>query len=257
METLFLEAPFAEDVELCPETLSYLKKFKKVALYSSVQFVSKLDRVKEQLQEIGVEYVTSRADRAAVKTQLLGCDSFSDSLNLKEEFEAYLYIGDGKFHPLALVYAQKDLAEVKEIVCNDPIHKKMFLVSLEDVKSNLSKYKASLIKFLGARKVGVIITIKPGQEQFKASKFLEKKFPNKEFYYFIDNSVSFDQLENFNFIDTWINTTCPRVGFDDQEKFKKGVLNLNDAYLAEQILGKDSVLNKKGNLAIFPSNTRR
>ena len=72
---------------------------------------------------------------------------------------------------------------------------------------------------------------------------MEKKFPEKKCYYFIDNVISFDQLENFNFIDVWINTACPRVGFDDQEKFRRGVINLNDAFMAKEILSKDSVLN--------------
>ena len=52
------------------------------------------------------------------------------------------------------------------------------------------------------------------------------------------------QLENFNFIDVWVNTACPRVSFDDQEKFVKGVINLNDALSVEEILSKESVFNQ-------------
>ncbi|MBS3116659.1 diphthamide synthesis protein, partial [Candidatus Woesearchaeota archaeon] len=157
------------------------------------------------------------------------------------EIEAYLYIGDGKFHPLTLVFAQKDTLDKKEVIVNNPIQNKMFLVSEADVKTILNKYKSSLMKFLTANRIGVIVTIKPGQEQFKAGLILEKKYPNKKFYYFIDNVISFDQLENFPFIEVWVNTACPRVGFDDQEKFRKGVVNLNDAMRAEEILGKKKV----------------
>ncbi|NQV91126.1 diphthamide synthesis protein [Candidatus Woesearchaeota archaeon] len=244
MKVLFLDAPYSGPVELCQETLDYVKKFKKVALYASVQFVSKLEKVEEQLKEIGVEFVTSKADRTSVKSQLLGCDSYHDSLRLEEEFDAYLYIGDGKFHPLALVYGQKDNKTMKEIIRNDPLQEKMFLMGIEEIQTILRKYKGSLVKFLSSHNIGVIVTIKPGQEQFRPALALEDKFPEKKFYYFIDNNVSFDHLENFNFIDTWINTTCPRVGFDDQEKFRKGVVNLNDAFLAAEILTKDSLLNK-------------
>ena len=243
METLFLDAPYDGKVELCSETLQRLKKFKVVGLYSSVQFVGLLDRVKEQLLEIEVSFVTSKADRTHVKGQILGCGNYESSLNLKEEVDAFLYIGDGKFHPLALVYRQKDLDKMKEIVVNDPIQGKMVLMSVEDIKSILRKYRASLIKFLSSSKIGVLHTIKPGQEQFKASLPLEKRFPDKKFFHFVDNVVSFDQLENFPFVEVWINTTCPRVGFDDQEKFVKGVINLNDAFFASEILSKKSVLN--------------
>ncbi len=248
MELLFLDAPYTGTVELCKETVQYLKKqkYSLVGLYASVQFVNKLDTVKKQLAEAGIRMITSKADRTHVPSQLLGCDNYHDSLHLPEkefqEMDCYLYIGDGKFHPLALVYAQKENPAIKEIVCNDPIQKQLILVGVNNIKTILKKYRGSLMKFLSATSIGVIVTIKPGQEQFRPSLMLEKRFPDKKFYYFIDNVVSFDQLENFNFIDVWVNTACPRVGFDDQEKFRRGVINLNDAFLAREILGKESVL---------------
>src|SRR3989344_7993867 len=235
MEVLFLDAPFSGTVELSKDTLAYLKKnkYKTVALYASVQFVNNLDTVRKQLAENNITVITSHADRTQVKGQLLGCDNYHNSLNMPREdskaADCYLYVGDGKFHPLALVYAQKDMHEMKEIVCNDPMQKKMSLMDITDVKKILLKYRASLMKFLAAKNVGVIVTVKPGQEQFSPSLALEKRYANKKFYSFIDNVVSFDQLENFNFIDVWVNTSCPRVGFDDQEKFARGVINLNDA----------------------------
>ncbi|HLD79371.1 MAG TPA: diphthamide synthesis protein [Candidatus Nanoarchaeia archaeon] len=250
MEVLFLDAPFSGTVELSKDTLSYLKKkkYKTVALYASVQFVNNLDQIRKRLAENNIDVITSQADRTHVKGQLLGCDNYHHSLNLSKDdstaVDCYLYIGDGKFHPLALVYAQKDMQEMREIVCSDPLTKKMTLMGVADIKKILLKYRASLMKYLTAKTVGVIVTIKPGQEQFRPSLVLEKRYANKKFYYFIDNVVSFDQLENFNFIEVWVNTTCPRVGFDDQEKFTKGVINLNDALMAEDILGRDSVLTR-------------
>lgn len=250
MDVLFLDAPFSGTVELSKDTLTYLKKkkYKTVALYASVQFVNNLDAVRKQLQQHNIQAVTSHADRTHVQGQLLGCDNYHNSLNMSreevKESDCYLYVGDGKFHPLALVYAQKDRHEMKEIVCNDPIQKKMSLMGVAGLKKILLKYRASLMKFLTAKTIGVIVTIKPGQEQFRPSLMLEKRYANKKFYYFIDNVVSFDQLENFNFIDVWVNTACPRVGFDDQEKFTGGVINLNDALMAEDILGRESVLTR-------------
>jgi diphthamide biosynthesis enzyme Dph1/Dph2-like protein len=240
MEVMFLEAPYNGKVELIDDALQYLIKnsIRKVGLYASVQFVSNLEKVKQQLTEKEIKVITSKADRTSAESQLLGCDSNHKSLNLQEEIDCYLYIGDGKFHPLALVYAQKDLTQTKEIVCNDPMAQKMQIMKVSDISSILKRYKGSLIKFLSAQKVGVIVTIKPGQEQFKPGLLLEEKYPDKKFFYFIDNVVSFDQLENFPFIDVWVNTTCPRVGFDDQEKFVKGVINLNDALGAGEILSK-------------------
>ena len=247
MDTLFIKAEYTGKVELCNDALDYLrkKKYSRIAMYASIQFVNKLEIVKKQLAENNIAIITSKPNRANAVSQLLGCDNYHHSLNLKEEelteIEAYLYIGDGKFHPLTLVFAQKDTLNKKEVIVNDPIQNKMFLVNESDVKITLNKYKSSLMKFLTAHKIGVIITIKPGQEQFQPALALENKFPEKKFYYFIDNSVSFDQLENFPFIEVWVNTACPRIGLDDQEKFARGVINLNDALRVEEILGSKSI----------------
>ena len=242
MKVLFLDAPYKGKVELTKNTINYLKKnkIKTVGLYASVQFCNNLDKVKEQLNELGIQIISSLPKRANAQHQILGCDNYHDSLNLNkeklEEIQAYLYIGDGRFHPYALAYAQKDAEKIKEIVCDDPIGGKLSIINENNVKTILKRHKASLIKFLSSNSVGIIITIKPGQEQFRPSLVLEKRYPDKKFYYFIDNNVSFDQLENFPFIDVWINTACPRIGLDDQEKFLKGVINLNDAVSAEEIV---------------------
>ena len=159
MDVLFLDAPYSGSVELSKDTLSYLKKkkYKTVALYASVQFVNNLDTVRKQLAENNIAVVTSHADRTQVKGQLLGCDNYHNSLNMTRDetktVDCYLYVGDGKFHPLALVYAQKDLHEMKEIACNDPIQKKMSLMGVQDIKRILLKYRASLMKFLTAKTI--------------------------------------------------------------------------------------------------------
>ncbi len=250
MDVLFLEAPYSGDVKLCADTLNYLKKkkFKTIALYASVQFCNNLEHVRKQLQQANINIITSKPDRTHVTGQLLGCDNYHSSLNLAEkelrEMDAYLYVGDGKFHPLALVYAQKDSTVMKEIVGNDPLQKKMTIMNIDDIKTKLRRYRGALLKFLSAKDIGVIMTVKPGQEHLRPSFFLEKKFPDKKFYYFIDDIVSFSQLENFPFIEVWVNTACPRIGFDDQEQFRKGVINLNDALQAQEILSTESIFNQ-------------
>src|SRR3989344_3312627 len=135
MEVLFLEAPYTGTIELYMKTIQYLteKKIKVVGLYASVQFVSKLETVKQQLRELKIKVITSKADRTHVAGQLLGCDNYHQSLNLSKEVwsevDAFLYIGDGKFHPLALAFAQMYFSEFKEIICNDPLQQKMDIIS--------------------------------------------------------------------------------------------------------------------------------
>jgi 2-(3-amino-3-carboxypropyl)histidine synthase len=176
----------------------------------------------------------------------LGCDAFHDSLNLKEKVDAFLYIGDGRFHPLALVLGQKDskFEDFKEVLIYDPIANKFEVLNYNEIKRILKKYKGSLLRFLNSKNIGILITVKPGQQHFNPSLKLEEKYKDKKFYFFVDNDINFNSLENFSFIEFWINTACPRIGFDDAVNLEKGMINLNDALNVNEILGKDSILNK-------------
>jgi diphthamide biosynthesis enzyme Dph1/Dph2-like protein len=40
--------------------------------------------------------------------------------------------------------------------------------------------------------------------------------------------VEFQELENFPFIEVFVNTACPRIGLEDQKKFPRPVVNLAD-----------------------------
>jgi 2-(3-amino-3-carboxypropyl)histidine synthase len=229
VKTIFLEAPYLGKVELCKKTLDYLKEnsVKTVALYAAVQFCNNLDDVKNQLNSLGIKIITSNPKRTSAESQVLGCDVYEDSLNLDqdvlEKIDTYLYIGDGKFHPLALLHGQK-----VEIVCDDPIGKSMEILKPELIEKIKGKLKGGLVKFHSKDNIGVIISTKPGQQFMKQSFKLQEKYPDKHFYYFVDDQISFDQLENFPFVDVWVNTACPRIGLDDIEKFRKGVVNLRD-----------------------------
>ncbi len=243
MKIRFLEAPYDGEVKLCKDTLDYLKEnnIKTIGLYASIQFAKQLNAVKEQLKNFNV--ITSQPDRTTEQHQLLGCDCFNGNLNLKENVDCFLYIGDGKFQPLALVYGQKDAKEFIPVVCNDPITNSMTLLYINHVQKIMKAYKASLMKFLTAKTIGIIVSVKQGQQQYKASKAIEAIYPDKQFYYFVDDDISFGQLENFPFVETWVNTACPRIGFDDQQQFSKGVINLSDALQANDLLSKASLMN--------------
>ena len=70
-----------------------------------------------------------------------------------------------------------------------------------------------------------MITTKPGQNNLK--KALELK-ADKNIYYFLDDTINFAELENFNFIDCWVNTACPRIAYDDSIKIAKPIINIGE-----------------------------
>ena len=143
---------------------------------------------------------------------------------------------------MALVLAQKDMDSIKPVIKYDPISKKTDIMDIDIIQRILRKCRGSLMKFLNAKAIGVFITTKPGQQQLKASKKLQSKYPKKKFYYFLGNDLNMDDFENFPFIDMWINTACPRIGLDDGVDMSRGIVNLNEALDAEKLLSKESIL---------------
>jgi len=71
------------------------------------------------------------------------------------------------------------------------------------------KERGHLIEFY--EKIGIIISLKPGQNNFYLAKklkdLLEKE--GKKVFLFLFDDVN--NLEDFNFIELWINTACPRI----------------------------------------------
>lgn len=230
MDTIFIDAKYNKEIRLDESVLKTLKKYKKIALFASVQFLN-LETVKKQLKEH--KLIISKPDRTNATHQLLGCDVFHENLKLSEEPDAFLYIGDGLFHPRALL-----LASDKPVIQFDPMNNSHKILTRKDIATILKKYKASLMKFLSSRYIGIFITVKPGQQQFLFSKKLEKKYPDKDFYYFVGNNFDVSQTENYSFIQTWVNTACPRISLDDSVNYDFPIVNVNDALEAEEVLKK-------------------
>lgn len=221
METLFIDAKYTGNVELSKPTLKYLKRFKSLALYSSVQFASKLTKVIEQLK--GIKVIISKPKRASVKFQILGCDVKKEDLNLIIKPDAFLYIGDGQFHPNAPLFSRN-----VKVVAYNPITKKHKVLTQKNIERNLKRQKAALTKFYSSNSIGVLITLKPDQQRYLDARKLIKKYPNKNFYFFLDNNLDLNSLENFPFIQSWVNTACPRIALDDSLNYDFSIINLDE-----------------------------
>lgn len=241
VDVLFIPAEHKADLKLTDELIKLCSQQTKnknnaIALYASVQFIPKLKQAIKQLKENGINVISSKPERASSKYQILGCDAFYENLKLDNEFDAFLYIGDGDFHPNALALAQKENNLFKPIIKFNPITKKSEIIKNYDFR----KYRSSIMKFLSSEIIGVFISIKPGQNQFKKAKELKSKYPNKNFYYFAADNFNPHMIDNFFFIECWINSACPRIAFDDMAK----MINLNDAFYAEELLSNNNLLTK-------------
>ncbi len=137
------------------------------------------------------------------KTQVLGCSN----PKFPKEVEAILIIGEGKFHSVSLAYETK----LPTYILEDETLTK---VSDVDIKKMEKKERAMYAKYLTSKKIGVLITNKPGQQRLKSALDYVKNLRGKKSYMFIANDLNTKEFENFQ-IDCWINTACPRMDLTD------------------------------------------
>jgi 2-(3-amino-3-carboxypropyl)histidine synthase len=198
----------------------------KLGLVSTVQFLDYIDEVKSTLEKAGKQVFTNKI-RQKYDTQLLGCDQGA-AMKDADKVDAYFYFGTGGFHPLGVVIAAE-----KDVYCYDPLSSIQTKIPKEQgIKMN-QKRKGAYLAFLSADNVGILVSIKPGQNLFKKAMELKERHKDKNCYIFVQDTIDFNQLENFPFIDVWINTACNRI-MDDAEKFPKPLLDIADIEKAEQ-----------------------
>lgn len=196
VKTLFAHAKY--DIELDTESLKLIKiKEKRIGIVSNIQTASVLEKIKEYLEEGGHEVV--------IAGQIVGCNA-SRALAVKNDIDAFLFIGSGRFHPLELIEKTK----IKHYYQFNPIMKTFSSLDKTELATLEKKKQAKLAKYYNSKKIGILVSTKPGQEELRLAKSFAKTC-GKEAYIFIDNHLNIDRLEDFSDIDYWVNTACPRL----------------------------------------------
>ena len=216
MKIIHVEAKYSKKVELPIELIDSLPH--KIILFTTIQYIHQLEEIIFQLGN--KEVIVIKPRHACHKGQILGCSNEK----ITEDGDI-LYIGDGLFHPKAIL-----LKNNKKIHVYNPKSKKITVLTQKDVEKIQKRLKGNYIKFLSSNNIGVLITTKFGQYKEKLAEKLEKDFPDKKFYFFLDNTYDFQSLENFPYIDMFLNTMCERLGYDDSEVQNISILNVEDVY---------------------------
>lgn len=214
MKTLFIETKYTRPIKIPQKVID--KTPNRLCLFTTVQFIDQLDNMRSQLK--GKEITTLMPEHTIYKGQILGCDI----MEMPGDFDAFLYIGDGLFHPKALAIGNK-----KPIYVFNPFADKFFELDRTDIEAMLKREKGALLKFHTSENIGIIITTKPGQHFIGKARKLKELYPEKRFYTFIANTLDFNDLENYPFIDVFVNTMCPRIGLDDTNKIEKPIINID------------------------------
>ncbi len=222
MDIAFIPATYQGDVQLPEGAIQQLPE--RIALFGSIQFMPYLEKVKQALEQAGKQVTLHESKnyyyqgRKTLKGQLLGCN-----LETLPETDAFLYIGDGMFHPKILA-----VKNPQPIYIYNPLSGLFEKIDTADIQRMKQKRDAAYKHFLTATQIGVIISTKPGQNQLQQALKLKERFPQKTFTFIVFNTLDFNELENFPFVQAWVNTACYRIGYDDLLKVEKPLLNLDD-----------------------------
>jgi len=202
MKTLFIEAKSNIDIKLSKEQIAKLPK--NIGLASTIQHLHKIKDIQSQIPD------------SLIAGQVLGC-SADPCERIKDKVNAFLYIGTGKFHPVWIAIKTE-----KPVFCYNPDSKKLTTIEKKEIDAYNKKKMASLTKYLSSDKIGILVSTKPGQNRMDDAKKLAKN-KEKDFYIFAFDTLSEFDLENFPFIQCWVNTACPRIA---DEKIK--IVNIDD-----------------------------
>ncbi len=230
MKIFFLESKYKKEVNLPKDIIDQLPE--KIALGTTVQYLDKMDKVISQLEASGKKVILLQGEHSKYKGQILGCDINQNIVkNLNEqnlEYDCFLFVGDGVFHPKVMHYFIND--DNKKIFAFNPKSNDFSKIAESDIQTIKKRTKGALLKYLTSKNIGILVSTKPGQQRFKKSLELKEMIEGQEKNAFImlNETLDFTELENFPFIDCFVNTMCPRIGYDDIIKFPKPVINFED-----------------------------
>jgi 2-(3-amino-3-carboxypropyl)histidine synthase len=218
MKTIFVPCFFKDGIislnsRNSKDLLKKLSEFKRIGLFSTLQHLNLLNKIRFFLEENNKKIVL-RDDGF-----ILGCTAGKKVKEIDEEVDAFLCIGSGKFHPLEIA-----LNTNKPVFILNPYSDSISRISEKEKQKYLRKRKGALAKALQAETFGILISLKTGQFNFPQAKKIKRKLEKKgrKAFLFAGDEISPERLLGFKEIDVWINTACPRIV---EDYFDKAVLN--------------------------------
>ncbi len=183
-----------------------------IGLVTTVQHVHVIPAIETFLQSQGITcIVADGGGRTPERGQVLGCSFSAAKVNGVDEI---LFVGTGLFHPVGIALATR-----ARVIALDPLAGTVQEVSGDAL---LRRRFAVIEKARGARRVGIIVSTKSGQQRMDLAQRLTKLSPAAVIITM--REVSPDELLNLGF-DCYVNTACPRLAYDDQVRFPVPVLS--------------------------------
>lgn len=219
--TYYLECRYRDPLQLfkaLDEASQILKDFKKIGLGIVVQWQDFLNGIKEKFVGMGFEvFVGSPDPPLRYEGQILGC-SYNTLFKVSDQVDCFLVVGS-RFHGLGFA-----LQTEKNVYVIDPEAGKIEDLSPEVDKLLRNRY-AYIEKFKESKRIGIIVSVKPGQCRLELAMRLRKMLrgSGKEAEILVMDDVLPEQLMGLPF-KAFVNTACPRISVEDQYMVGKSIL---------------------------------
>jgi 2-(3-amino-3-carboxypropyl)histidine synthase len=202
--------------------LDDLKAYKNIGLVTSLQFVDAINEARAILEKSGNAVFIGNA-KNLLPGQMLGCN-IAAAREVEKNVDCFLMIGSGKFHALGLA-----LATDKPVLMLNL--EKGTLENLESSKQSMLKQRYAAIALAkDAKKIGILISTKPGQMNVELAEKLKKKIvaAGRKAYLLAMDEIMPDKLIGFG-MDAYVCTACPRIAIENRTAFDRPILNPDEA----------------------------
>ena len=218
--------PIKDELNLEPllkKSLSELKSFKNIGLSCSVQHIHDLKNILEFYENNWKKVIVSKKKgNVSGEGQVVGCQYFGLK-EIQDKVDCFVVVGNN-FHSMGAALAVDKPVFLIDVYNNE-------IKNMNGVKDKIIRQRIlSVEKFKDAKKIGIIIGVKQGQ-QFGSYKYLKDRFIKlgKEVVVLTINEFSPDKLVNFYNIDGFVELACPRIATDDFARYKKPIITFKEA----------------------------
>jgi 2-(3-amino-3-carboxypropyl)histidine synthase len=166
----------------------------RLGIITTIQHIDILENVKKFLESTG--------KTVFIGGQVLGCHDIA-AKNIEENVDAYVFIGSGRFHPLAL-------RGTKPVYALDIEKRKAERLDMQKWEK---RRWASIYKARDAKVFGILVSSKPGQRELLGSAEGIKKnleAAGKKAIILIMDEITEEKLMGIK-VDAFVNTACPRL----------------------------------------------
>ncbi len=195
----------------------------RIGLLATIQYLDLIPKVKSILEKSGRKVFVGTGDRRiAYPGQVLGCNCSSAEAVL-DDVDAFLFIGEGDFHPLAAAFGIK-----KDVIVLNPVTSEVR--SMAEVRDRILRKRFAAIQTAkNAQSFLVIVCSKVGQNRSEeADRAIEKiRSHGLKAYKAILEEITPLSLLSYR-VDAYVSTACPRVAMDDSAKYDHPMITLTE-----------------------------